>query len=59
MLIPSSLFLAWLYTFADRISLMNGFGFDIGGIIQGIVLFAISVFSVRSIRQNSSGRRII
>ena len=58
MLIPSSLFLAWLYTFADRISLMNGFGFDIGGIIQGIVLFAISVFSVRSISQNSSGRRI-
>jgi len=39
-LIPSSLLLAWLYSSADRVSLTQGFTFDISGIVQGCVLFA-------------------
>lgn len=42
LLIPSSLVLAWLYTSADRVALTQGIAFDIGGIIQGIILFAVA-----------------
>ena len=42
-LIPSSLVLAWLYTSAGRVALTQGFAFDIGGIVQGVVLFAIAI----------------
>ncbi|MCR5724998.1 MAG: hypothetical protein K6G80_07930 [Treponema sp.] len=42
-LIPSALVLSWLYTSAGRVALTQGFGFDISGIIQGVVLFAIAI----------------
>lgn len=40
--IPSGLFLSWLYTSASRFSLVNNFGFDMSGIIQGIVIFILA-----------------
>ncbi len=42
LVIPSSLLLSWLYTSSSDVSLMQNFGFDIGTLIQGIVLFFIS-----------------
>lgn len=42
LLIPASLVLAWLYTSADRVALTQGLQFDVSGIIQGIVLFAVA-----------------
>ena len=42
-LIPTSLFLSWLYTSAGRVSLTQGFGFDISGIIQGAILFSVAL----------------
>lgn len=42
-IIPVSLVLGWLYTSTDRVALTQGFGFDISGIIQGVVLFSISI----------------
>ena len=41
-LIPAGLILSWLFTSADRVSLMQNFGFDMGSLIQGIVMFCIS-----------------
>ncbi len=41
--IPKSLILAWIFTSASRVSLTQGFGFDIAGIVQGIVLFSIAI----------------
>lgn len=43
LIIPSSLFLAWLYTSADRTALLHNFNFDISGIIQGLILFLIAI----------------
>ena len=42
-LIPSALVLSWLYTSAGRVALTQGFAFDISGIVQGVVLFAIAL----------------
>lgn len=42
-IIPASLILSWLYTSAGRVNLTQGFGFDIGGIIQGCILFALAI----------------
>lgn len=42
-LIPAAIVLSWLYTSAGRVSLTQGFGFDIAGIVQGVVLFAIAI----------------
>lgn len=41
-LIVSSLVLAWLFNSAELLSLTQGFGFDISGIVQGVVLFTIA-----------------
>jgi len=43
LIIPASLILSWLYTSANRVSLMQGLQFDISSLIQGIILFCISV----------------
>lgn len=43
MLIPASLILSWLYTSTGRVSLMQGLPFDISSLIQGIILFCISI----------------
>lgn len=40
--IPSGLFLSWLYTSSSRYSLVHNFGFDMAGIIQGIVIFVVA-----------------
>lgn len=41
-IIPISFIISWLYTSCDRVSLTQGFSFDISGIIQGAVLFSIA-----------------
>ena len=43
LLIPSSIFIAWLFTSATRVSLNNNFGFDMGTLIQGIVILAVAL----------------
>ena len=51
-LIPSALILSWLYTSAGRVDLTQGFGFDIAGIVQGVILFAIAIpFAVKTLRR--------
>lgn len=40
--IPSGLFLAWILSSASRFSLVNNLGFDISGIIQGVIIFLIA-----------------
>lgn len=53
-LIPSALILSWLYTSAGRVDLTQGFGFDIAGIVQGVILFAIAIpFAVKKMRSAS------
>lgn len=42
LVIPSGLFLSWLYTSSSRFSLVHNFGFDMAGIIQGIVIFVVA-----------------
>lgn len=42
LVIPSGLFLSWLYTSSSRYSLVHNFGFDMAGIIQGIVIFLVA-----------------
>lgn len=50
--IPVSLVLAWLYTSADRVALLQSFSFDMSALIQGIVLFTIAVpFAVKKWRK--------
>ena len=41
-LIPSGLILSWIFTAAGRTALNNNFGFDIGSLIQGVMLFCIA-----------------
>ena len=41
--IPTSVMLAWIFTSASRVSLTQGFSFDIAGIVQGVILFSIAV----------------
>jgi simple sugar transport system permease protein len=42
-LIPSSLILSWIFTSADRVALNYNTGFDIGSLIQGIMLSCIAI----------------
>ena len=59
-LIPASVVLAWLYTSAARVGLTQGFGFDISGIVQGCILFAIAIpFSIEKISQTITDKKII
>ena len=41
--IPISLLLSWIFTSASRVSLTQGFGFDIAGIVQSVILFSIAI----------------
>lgn len=41
--LPSSLFLSWLFNSTDYIALTNNFGFDITSILQGIILFFTAI----------------
>ncbi len=41
LLIPSSVVLAFIVTYADKFALFNNLGFDISSLIQGIILFMI------------------
>lgn len=53
-LIPSALILSWLYTSAGRVALTQGFAFDIAGIVQGVILFAIAIpFAVKKLKAHN------
>lgn len=41
-LIPSSLFMGFVTTYANRYALYNNFGFDISSLIQAVILFIIA-----------------
>lgn len=41
-LIPSSIFMGFLTTFASKFALYNNFGFDMAGLLQAIILLLIS-----------------
>ena len=41
--IPVSLLLSWIFTSASRVSLTQGFAFDIAGIVQSVILFSIAI----------------
>lgn len=45
-LVIPSLILSWLYTSASRYSLLHNLGYDISGILQGIVVFIVSAITV-------------
>lgn len=42
LLIPSSIFMGFITTYANRFALYNNFGFDISSLIQAVILFIIS-----------------
>lgn len=42
LLIPSSLFMAFIITYSNKYALYNNLGFDIGSIIQAVILLIIS-----------------
>lgn len=50
-IIPSSLILSWLYTSASRVALNQGFAFDMNSLIQGVILFSLSVREIYLIRK--------
>ncbi|MBQ9539449.1 MAG: ABC transporter permease, partial [Treponema sp.] len=50
-IIPVSLVLAWIYTSASRVALTQGFDFDIAGIVQGIILFAVSLTYLKRVKR--------
>lgn len=41
--VPVSLLLSWIFTSASRVSLTQGFDFDIAGIVQSVILFSIAI----------------
>ena len=41
--LPSTLFLSWLFNSTDYIALTHNFGFDVTSILQGIILFLTAV----------------
>ncbi|MBQ9237733.1 MAG: ABC transporter permease [Treponema sp.] len=46
-LIPAGLVLSWLFTSASRVAIANNFGFDMNALIQGLIIFALSIKSIR------------
>lgn len=46
-LIPSGIVLSWLFTSSSRVALNQGFGFDINSLIQGVILFSLSIQEIR------------
>ncbi len=54
--IPVSLLLAWIFTSASRVSLTQGFGFDIAGIVQSVILFSIAIPLVAKARKKGVHR---
>lgn len=52
--IPVSLLLAWIFTSASRVSLTQGFGFDIAGIVQGIILFSVSLTYIKRVKSSKN-----
>lgn len=51
LMIPSSLFLAFITTYANRFALYNNVGFDISSLIQAIILLIISFSSKKDNRK--------
>ncbi len=54
--IPTSLVLAWIFTSASRVSLTQGFDFDIAGIVQGVILFSVALPFAFSRRTRKTAR---
>jgi len=48
LLIPSSLFMAFVTTYSNRFALYNNYGFDISSLIQAVILFIISFPFIRN-----------
>lgn len=42
-IIPSALTLSWIFTSADKATLTGNFGFNFSALVQGIMLFSISI----------------
>ena len=42
-IIPSALTLSWIFTSADKVTLTGNFGFNFSALVQGIMLFCISI----------------
>lgn len=47
LLVPSSIFISWLFTSASRVALNNNFGFDMGALIQGLIIFCIALRHIK------------
>jgi len=58
LILPCSLFLSWLYTSVDRVALINNFGFDANGIIQAVIMFAVSCVLFRVISKKHLVKKI-
>ncbi|MCR5612503.1 ABC transporter permease subunit [Treponema sp.] len=54
--IPSSLFLAWIFSSASRYSLVHNTGFDVSGMIQGAVIFFVAG---NYVILNGAGKRLL
>ncbi|MBP3710044.1 MAG: ABC transporter permease [Treponema sp.] len=55
LLIPSSVFISWLFTSATRVALNNNFGFDAGTLIQGIIIFCIALRHIKRDTRTQGG----
>ena len=53
---PVSLLLSWIFTSASRVSLTQGFDFDIAGIVQSVILFSIAIPLVVTAKQREARR---
>ncbi len=53
---PVSLLLSWIFTSASRVSLTQGFDFDIAGIVQSVILFSIAIPVVITAKQTGKRR---
>lgn len=47
LLLPSSIVLAFIITYANKFGLYHNFGFDVSSIIQAVILFMIAIFVCR------------
>ena len=58
-LIPSSLFMGFVTTYANRYALYNNFGFDISSLIQAVILFVIAFPQVEFANRAGRTRSLI
>lgn len=58
LVIPSSLFLGFVNMLVTRISLLNNVGFDLGSLIQSIIMFVISIPFYTKIKKLINSKKI-